>query len=450
MFRSINPYTGEVIQEYRGHFEQQVEEILGELAEGQKEWGSSPLSDRTSLFLRLADELEQRKQELALLATLEMGKPISQAIAEIEKCAWLCRHYSSEATSILSSRVIATDAAHSDVRYQPLGLILGIMPWNYPYWQAFRFFVPALIAGNACLLKHASNVTGCALAIEAVLHAVGIPKDVFRSVIIAGKEASSLISDRRISGVSLTGSTDAGRKVGAKAGKNIKPSVLELGGSNAFIVTDSADLDLAVDQALVGRFQNNGQSCIAAKRLLVHDSISSKFEEAFIAKVKNFLVSDPMDPDCDIGPVARKDLAEELQEQMQRSVDKGARLVVGGRVKDALFSPTVLTQVRPGMPAFDEETFGPMAAITTFSNIEEAITLSNTSEFGLGVSVFTSNPDEILEQAHRFQDGALFVNSIVKSDPRLPFGGTKVSGYGRELAEEGMLAFVNRQTIYVS
>lgn len=395
-------------------------------------------------------ELNKNKQEYAETMVKEMGKPIAQALAEIEKCAWVCEYYSENAESHLQDEMIKTDAHKSYVSYEPLGVLLAVMPWNYPYWQVFRFAVPALMAGNICVLKHASNVFGCALNIESVFKKAGFPEHCFTTLLIGSAAVEEVIENKHIKAVTLTGSGPAGAAVASIAGKNIKKTVLELGGSNALLIMKDCDMEKAVDLCVQARFQNTGQSCIAGKRLLVHESISEDFLQKLVVKVRELKSGDPMDKTTFIGTLAREDLAEDLEKQVNDSIKSGATLALGGKRQKAYFEPTILTNVTDKMAVFNQETFGPVLSVSTFKTVDEAIGLSNNSKFGLGVSIFTKNIEEAENLAIRFEEGAVFINEVVKSDPRLPFGGIKESGYGRELSEHGIREFVNRKTVYIN
>ena len=414
----------------------------------QKHGHSSAESRSTSLY-QLADLLENEKSSLAQLMTREMGKPISQSRAEIEKCALLCRYYGEHGPTFLADTPIKTDAAKSFIRKAPLGVILGVMPWNFPLWQVFRFAVPALMAGNTVLLKHASNVSGCALALEKLFLSIGLERFAFQTILIPGSRVEEILSNPICRGVSLTGSSKAGASVSALAGRYLIPSLLELGGNNAFVVLDDADIDRAVDRAVQARIQNNGQSCIAAKRFLVHNSLIEIFTEKLKEKFEHLKLGDPLEEETQVGPLARIDLAEELERQVNESIERGAMLQCGGTRCEAFYEPTILTNVDSEMPAWREETFGPVAAIRSFQTEEEAMDLVNESDYGLGVSIFTRSKEKALAMVNFLNEGAVFVNEIVKSDPRLPFGGVKSSGFGRELGKEGFEAFVNKKTVYV-
>jgi succinate-semialdehyde dehydrogenase/glutarate-semialdehyde dehydrogenase len=413
-------------------------------------WQSKKLKERLIFLPNIATLLLENKEEYASIITSEMHKPITQALAEVEKCALLCKYYYENAETFLATKSIKTDASESYVVYEPLGVILGIMPWNFPFWQVFRFAVPTLIAGNTVVVKHASNVPKCAELIQEIFEQVGFPKGCYQNLPISSNEVANVIANPIIKAVSLTGSEQAGVAVATEAGKHLKKCVLELGGNSAFIILEDANLEKAVATAVNARMQNAGQSCIAAKRFLVHDTIADEFVTKFKVAVQNLKTGNPLDKETQIGSLARVDLAEELEQQVQKSIEMGAQLITGGKRYEAFFEPTILTDVTPTMPIFKEETFGPVAAITTFKTIDEAIELSNQSEFGLGVSLFTQDVDFIKTKISAFNEGAVFINEMVKSDPRLPFGGIKKSGYGRELAEEGLKEFVNVKTVVIN
>tara|TARA_R110002051_G_scaffold123527_1_gene196769 strand:- start:3562 stop:4767 length:1206 start_codon:yes stop_codon:yes gene_type:complete len=400
-------------------------------------------------MLKAAEELKHNKQEYAEVISLEMGKPISQSISEIEKCAWVCEYYAENAESHLKNEVIKTDAKSSYVSFEPIGVVLAVMPWNYPFWQVFRFAAPALMAGNIGILKHASNTMKSGEMIQQVFQRAGFPEGCFQNMIIGSDEIEGIIENDHIKAVTLTGSKPAGSSVASIAGKHIKKSVLELGGSNALVVFDDADLDRAVDTCVNARFQNTGQSCIAGKRLLLQKNIAQEFTNKFKSKVAQLKSGDPMDNDTYIGVMAREDLAKELEEQVNKSIAMGATLLLGGQRQGTYFEPTILGQVTKEMPVFKEETFGPAIGITIFDSEDEAVDLVNASAFGLGVSLFTKDMEKAKRLVPLFDDGAVFVNELVKSDPRLPFGGTKISGYGRELSSHGIMEFVNRKTVYM-
>ena len=416
----------------------------------QLSWRNLSIQNRVSFLPQLAQLLLENKEEYATCITTEMHKPISQTIAEVEKCALLCNYYYQNAETFLATKTIKTDASESFVTYEPLGVILGVMPWNFPFWQVFRFAVPTLIAGNTVVVKHASNVPKSAELIQSIFEQAGFPKGCYQDLPISSNEVAVVIANPIIKAVSLTGSEQAGIAVAIEAGKHLKKCVLELGGSNAFIILEDANLEKAVATAVNARMQNAGQSCIAAKRFLVHENIAGEFVAKFEVAIQNLKTGNPLDKETQIGSLARVDLAEELEVQVQKSIQIGAKLIVGGNRKDAFYEPTILTNITTEMPVFNEETFGPVAAIITFKTIEEAIKLSNQSEFGLGVSIFTQDIDFIKTKISAFNEGAVFINDMVKSDPRLPFGGIKKSGYGRELAEDGIKEFVNVKTIIIN
>lgn len=450
MKRSINPYTGKVIYEFNTHSDVEIERIISRADKTFHEWRRTSMDNRSDLMNAVAEEIETNKDEYAEVMTREMGKPIEQARAEIEKCAWVCRYYAENASRHLENELISTDAEDSYVSFEPLGVVLAVMPWNYPYWQVFRFAVPALMAGNVGVLKHASNVMKCAEMITRIFKKAGFPEGCFQHLVIGGEAVENIVRHPLVKAVTLTGSKPAGSSVAATAGEEIKKSVLELGGSNALIVFPDTDLEKAVEVAVQARFQNTGQSCIAGKRLLLHTDIAREFRERFVAAVKALNSGDPMDADTFIGVMAREDLAQELEEQVRRSVNMGAKILVGGQRKKAYMEPTVLDNVNPEMPVFREETFGPAIGITEFSSEDEAVKLSNGTPFGLGVTVFTEDKSRMKRLIPEFYEGAVFFNDLVKSDPRLPFGGVAESGYGRELSSHGIREFVNRKTVYIS
>ena len=450
---SVNPATGERLATHEAH---SADEARARLAAGGRAfvgWSREPVEARTRVLARAGALLRERRDPLARLATLEMGKTIAAAESEVEKCAWVCEHFAREAPALLASVTVATDARTSEVRHEPLGLLLAIMPWNFPYWQAFRAAVPALAAGNTVALKHASNVTGCALAMERLWRDAGLPEDAFTVILVQGAEASALAAHTAVSAVTLTGSEAAGASVAAIAGRSLKKIVLELGGSDPFIVLADADVAHAAKQAAAARAINNGQSCIAAKRFIVVQAVADAFESALAQELRALRVGDPLDRATDVGPLARPDLVDELERQVAQSVAKGARLLLGGRRLPGPgnhFPPTLLTRVSPGMPAFDEETFGPLAAVTRARDAAEAVALANRSRFGLCASLWTADVEAARELAGSLEAGGVFVNATVRSDPRLPFGGIKRSGHGRELGSIGIREFVNAKTVWVA
>ncbi|MCC5907560.1 MAG: NAD-dependent succinate-semialdehyde dehydrogenase [Balneolaceae bacterium] len=448
-FKSINPHNGKEIATYKEHTEKEVNNILEKSRVAFESWREVPLNVRCELLVNAGGVLRNNIEKYAKTMTLEMGKPINEARGEINKCAWVCDFYAENAERFLADEIIETDASESFVSHDPIGTVLAIMPWNFPYWQVFRFAAPTLAAGNTGLLKHASNVFGCATHIEEIFLEAGFPDGVFQNLFIHHDKTEKIIANDIVKAVTLTGSERAGKSVGALAGKYLKKSVLELGGNNAFIVLEDADMDQAVKTGITARMMNSGQSCIAAKRFILVGDAYEKFLPAFIEGVKSIKRGEPTDEATEIGPLARKDLADELHKQVEKSVEKGAKIEAGGKQDGAFYEPTVLTGVKPGMPAFDEETFGPIAAIIRAKDVDEAFELAADSNYGLGVTLFTADIEEARRHINRAPDGAFFVNELVKSDPRLPFGGTKKSGYGRELSREGILEFVNKKTVYV-
>ncbi|MDX1739950.1 MAG: NAD-dependent succinate-semialdehyde dehydrogenase [Rhodothermales bacterium] len=454
MIQSLNPATGQVMRSFTPHSDSEVDDILRATDAAFRAWRQTSFDTRGGLMRAAGDTLRSQTDRLARMMVMEMGKPISQARAEVDKCAWVCDYYAANAAGFLTRDAIATDASESFVSYQPLGVILAVMPWNFPFWQVFRFAAPTLMAGNGAVLKHASNVPRCALAIEEIFSDAGFPPHLFRTLMIGGDSVERVIQTREVRAVSLTGSTEAGRAVGRAAGAALKKVVLELGGSDPYVILEDADLPEAVRTCVTSRLINNGQSCIAAKRFIVPGRILPEFERMFVEVMEARRVGDPMKEQTDVGPLARVDLRAELQDQVSRSIDLGAKCLLGGTIPEgdgAYYPPTVLTNVQPGMPAFDEELFGPVAAIVPASDEEEAIELANRSAFGLGAAVFTRNLVRGTRIAEEELDaGACFVNAFVRSDPRLPFGGVKESGYGRELGPHGIREFVNIKTVYVS
>lgn len=450
--KSINPATNVPIRDYSEHTDEEVDQILGAAAEAQRRHAQSTFQERSKHLYRAAEILLDRRDEYASLLTQEMGKVIAQARAEVEKCAWVCRYFAENAEAFLADETMESDASDSFVTFEPLGVVLAVMPWNYPFWQVLRFAAPAVMAGNGAVLKHASNVSGAALALESLFRDAGFHQDLFRTVLIPGSRVERVIADRRVAAVTLTGSGPAGRSVASAAGRALKPCVMELGGSDPFIVLDDCNLPSCVETSVLARMQNTGQSCIAAKRFIVVESVLEQFSRLHVDRVETLRVGDPMDPETEIGPLARRDLVDELHDQVERSVAAGARVLTGGHRIDgagAFYAPTVLTDVAPGMAAFDEETFGPVSAIVPAGSEEEAVALANQSVFGLGASLWTLDLLRAKRLMRRIQAGAVFVNGMTKSDPRLPFGGIKESGYGRELSIYGIREFVNKKTVWI-
>ncbi|MBI5472191.1 MAG: NAD-dependent succinate-semialdehyde dehydrogenase [Ignavibacteriae bacterium] len=450
---SINPTTNEIIQTYQEHSEAEIELRVKDANDQFNRWRRVSFAERAKPLRAAAAILRERKDEYGKLMALEMGKPLKQGIAEAEKCAWVCEYYAENAEKFLLREIVQTDASKSFITFQPLGILLAIMPWNFPFWQVFRAAAPALMAGNAVVLKHASNVSGCALEIEKIFQDAGLPDGLFTTVLLSSKRVNAIIEHPLVKAVTITGSTAAGKAVAAKAGEMLKKTVLELGGSDPYVVLEDADLDHAVTTCVASRLINNGESCIAAKRFIVVESLKTKFEELFVEKMKAQKVGDPLDPSVTVGPMARHDLRDELHEQVCKSIERGATILCGGEIPDskgAFYPPTVLTNVKKGMPAYDEELFGPVAAIIGAKDEADAIRLANDSVFGLGAAVFTQDVRRGERIAAReLEAGACFVNGLVKSDPRLPFGGIKESGYGRELGLFGIREFVNVKSVWV-
>jgi len=451
--RSINPATEEVFADYPDHGNGEVDEKIALAHSRFASYRHTTFDERSGWMRRAATLLRARAGTYAELMTREMGKTIGAARSEAEKCAWVCEYYAENAERFLADEPHPTDAMRSYVAFRPIGPVLAVMPWNFPFWQCFRFAAPALMAGNVGLLKHASNVPGCALAIEEVFRDAGFPEGCFQTLLIGAREVERVIADERVAAVTLTGSEGAGRSVGAAAGKNLKKVVLELGGSDPFIVMPSADLDAAVATAVTARTINNGQSCIAAKRFIVHRDIADEFERRFADGIRALRIGDPLDTATDIGPLARPEFVDDLHDQVVRSVALGARLVTGGHPIDGIgyfYEPTVLSDVGPGMAVYQEETFGPVAAIVRVADLDEAIAVANDTRFGLGASAWTTDPGEVERFADALDAGSVFINGMVKSDPRLPFGGVKASGVGRELSEFGIREFVNIKTVWIA
>lgn len=449
---AINPATGEIIQTFDPLTDAEIEAKLS-LAQAQfLKYRWLPIEQKSEWLHQAANLLEQEKERFAKLMTLEMGKPLKAAIAEVEKCALVCRFYADHAAGFLADVPVETDATTSLIRYQPLGVILAVMPWNFPFWQVFRFAAPALMAGNVGLLKHASNVPQCALAIEEILTRAGFPEGAFQTLLMGAEKVAPLMQDDRIKAATLTGSEPAGASLAAAAGKVIKKVVLELGGSDPFIVMPSADLEAAVTTAVTARMINNGQSCIAAKRFIVADAIAEEFTHRLVEKYKALKVGDPMQPETDIGPLATPKILEELHQQVQDSMQQGAKLLIGGeRLSDRgnYYAPTILSDIPAGNLAETEEFFGPVALLFRVPDISAAIARANASPFGLGASAWTQDDRERDRLINELEAGSVFINGMVKSDARLPFGGIKRSGFGRELGKEGLHEFVNVKTVWV-
>lgn len=454
MLISTNPTTGTQIGTYNIDGEEKVAKAINTAQKTFEEWRKLSLKERGAVLKNIAKELRKQKQKLAELATAEMGKPIRQSIAEVEKCANTFDFYAKEGPRFLKDEIVETDARKSYVSFQPLGIVFAIMPWNFPYWQVFRAMGPALMAGNVMLLKHASNVSGCAMTIEKIIKDAGAPKGLFQTLLVPSPRVEDIIKHPAISAITFTGSTAAGSKVAAVAAAHIKKQVLELGGSDAYIVLEDADMDLAVKTSVDGRLVNSGQSCVAAKRFIVVKPIRKAFEQRMVEAMKAATFGNPMDETNKIGPMARKDLRDQLHEQVQQSIAKGAKLLCGGYIPEgvgAYYPPTVLTNVKKGMPAYDEELFGPVAAIIEAKDEKDAIKLANDSIYGLGAGIFSKNRKRAEQiAATELQAGNCFVNAFVHSDARLPFGGVKQSGYGRELSIFGIREFTNIKTVFIN
>lgn len=449
---SINPATEREIARYDTLAPEAVESALARADAAFHRHRETLFAERAAKMRRAAETLESRADEWGALMTREMGKPITQAVAEARKCAAVCRYYAEHAEAHLADERAPVDEARAFVTYQPLGPVLAVMPWNFPFWQVFRFAAPALMAGNVGLLKHASNVTGCSLAIEEIFREAGFDGGEFQSLRISTDPVAEIIADRRVRGATVTGSEGAGRAIGGAAGKALKPSVLELGGSDAFLVLADADLDAAVETAVRSRTQNTGQSCIAAKRFIVEEKVLDDFTRRFVERMERLVVGDPMDRGTEIGPIARADLRDEIHDQVERAVADGAEVLTGGEKLDGtgfFYAPTVLGGVREGTVAFDEEIFGPVASVVAARDADDAVRLANASRFGLGSTVFTRDLERGERVARALHAGCAFVNAMVKSDPRVPFGGVGDSGYGRELAAHGIRAFTNVKTVWV-
>ncbi len=452
VYESINPATGEALEKFEETKIGELDGIADRSYGAFMSWRKEPVATRTEILRAAAKALRAGKDRFAKTMTLEMGKPIVEGEAEVEKCALVCDWYAEHGPSMIERSPRATDAKESYVRFDPMGVVLAIMPWNFPFWQVFRFAAPALVAGNGAILKHAPNVSRCALQIEALLREAGLPEHVFTTILGGPEHASVLIKHRRVCAVTLTGSERAGKSVAEQAGRELKKCVLELGGSDPFIVLEDADLKRAAEVATNARLINGGQSCIAAKRFIVVEGVAEAFLSSFVDNMKARKMGDPLQRDTQIGPQARLDLREQLHQQVAESKKRGARIHIGGEVpagKGAFYPATVLSAVEPGMPAFDEETFGPVASVIVAKNANDAIEIANASDYGLGAAVFTQSRERAERIAAELESGAVFVNGMVKSDPRLPFGGVKKSGYGRELAEFGLHEFTNIKSVWI-
>ena len=454
---SINPATGETLQSFEPLSQAQLEQKIQLAQDTFHSYRRTGFVERSGMMLRAAEILETEKKDFARLMTLEMGKPINGAVQEAEKCAWVCRYYAESAEKHLASEIVETNATKSFVQFQPLGVVLAVMPWNFPFWQVFRFAAPGLMAGNVGLLKHSSNVPQCALAIESIFRRAGFPEGVFQTLLIGSDLVQSVLEDSRVAAATLTGSEPAGRSVASIAGNQIKKTVLELGGSDPFIVMPSADIDAAVTTAVKARTINNGQSCIAAKRFIVQSQIYDEFEKRFVAAMQQLRIGDPLIASTDIGPLATEQILQDVAEQVQVTVAAGAKILTGGQkfkaegdlARGNFYEPTVLVDIPKGSPAYQDEIFGPVASLFRVANIDEAIELANATTFGLGSSAWTNEDTERDRFVAELEAGSVFINGMVASDPRLPFGGLKRSGYGRELGEFGIREFVNIKTVWI-
>ena len=450
--KSINPANGQLIEEHKAHTPEEVKEILISVDQDWQSWKNTSFEERAALMRKASDVLLAERDECAAIMTAEMGKIKKEARAEIEKCALACRHFADTAAETLKDEMIETAYSKSYVAFQPIGIVLAVMPWNFPFWQVWRFVAPTLMAGNAAVLKHASNVFGTAKKIEEVVHKAGFPKNIFRSLIIPSPQVEAVIKNPLVKAVTLTGSEPAGMQVAATAGTELKKSVMELGGSDPFVVMEDADLEKSSSVSVTARMLNVGQVCISAKRFIVMESVAKEFEELQKKKMEDLVVGDPSDDNTDVAPMARPDFVDDIDAQVKKSIEMGARLVTGGNKIDGpgyFYEPTILADVKKGMPAYDEETFGPVAALITVKSEEEAIAVANDTPFGLGASVWTENVEQGERLARQIDAGMVFVNNMVASNPALPFGGVKKSGFGRECSEYGLKEFVNIKTICV-
>jgi len=449
---TVNPATNKLVKSFERISDERVDEIILSSEKTYQEWRKTTFEHRAKLLLNTANVLRKNKEKYAEIMTLEMGKPITQSIGEVEKCAWVCEYYAQNAELMLSKEEVETDASESFVQFDPIGIVLAVMPWNFPMWQVFRFAAPALMAGNVGLLKHASNVPMSALAIEEIFIEAGLPEGAFKTLLVDSSQVEGVIKNPLVKATTLTGSEPAGMSVASASGKALKKSVMELGGSDPFIIFNDANISEAVDTGVFARTMNNGQSCIAAKRFILVDEIADEFESKFVEKMNALVVGDPMDSKTELGPIAREDLLLELDYQVNTSEKQGAKILCGGKRLEregAFYPATVLSNVQKGILAYSEELFGPVAIMIRAKNEDEAIHIANDTPFGLGASLWTSNTENAKRVAKEIDSGSVFINGMVKSDPRLPFGGTKISGYGRELSHYGIKEFVNIKTVWV-
>lgn len=450
--RSINPATGDLLKKYPPLSSNEISSTINKVHNSFKSWRNKSFSERSKLMRVLSHNLKVNAEQYAKMISLEMGKPFNESKAEVEKSAWVCEYYSENVEKMLKDEVLESDAGKSFVSFEPLGVVLAVMPWNFPFWQVFRFAAPALMAGNAAVLKHASNVMGCANLIEQTFKDAGFPENLFCNLQISSSQVKEVIENPKIVATTLTGSEQAGSKVAEVSGKEIKKTVLELGGADAFIVLDDANLKEAAYWGVFSRLLNNGQSCIAAKRFILHKNIADNFIELIMEEIKSWSIGDPLNEKTKIGPLARPDLLTDIEVQISDAIEKGAKLIIGGKAingKGNYFQPTVIKNISPEMKLYTEETFGPVFSLFVVNNEEEAIQLANNSEFGLGGSIWTQDIEKGIELARQIETGAMFINGMTKSDPRLPFGGVKKSGFGRELSHYGIKEFVNIKTIWV-
>lgn len=450
---AINPATEERLREYTNHTDEQVDNAIINAQKAFTKWKEMSYSNRSVLMKKAAKVLRDEQNEFARVMTDEMGKPLKDSKAEIEKCAWVCDYYAENTEEFLKNELIETDASKSYVSFQPIGIVLAIMPWNYPFWQIFRFAAPGLMAGNAAIMKHAPNVPGCAEAIASVFVKAGFPEGLFTNLFMTNEQVSEVIKNEHVKAITLTGSTRAGKAVAEQAGAVLKKCVLELGGSDPYIILDDADLDLAIKTTVASRLKNNGQSCISAKRFIVTESNKDQFEVKLVKEMKSYKYGDPLDDSTDLGPLVGKKYRDQLHDQVNRSIDAGADCILGGEIPDIkgyYYPPTILTNVKKGMPAYEEELFGPVASVIVVKNEDEALSVANDTSYGLGGAIFSKDVDRAEKLASSKLDaGSCFVNAMVQSDPRLPFGGINESGFGRELSQYGIKEFVNIKTVYI-
>lgn len=453
MITTINPTTGKQIKTYKYFSDDKINSLINKVNNAFEEWKLVGFSERSEKMKNASKILREKEKYLGEIITKEMGKPFQQSLSEIEKCAWACDYFAENSEKFLQKEIIKTDASESYVAFQPLGLVLAIMPWNFPFWQVFRFAAPSLMAGNAAILKHAPGTTQCGFEIEKIFKEAGFVENLFKTIVFPEEKMKDVIGNKNIKAVTLTGSVKAGKSVAKNSGMFLKKNVLELGGSDPYVVLEDADIEKTVNTCVTSRLINSGQSCIAAKRFIIVDSVYNKFEEMFVEVMKSKKIGDPFDEDTDLGPLAAFRLRDNLHKQVKKSMANGAKVLIGGEIyksEGAFYPPTVLTKVKKGMPAYDEEIFGPVAALIKVKNEDEAIKIANDTNYGLGAAIFTSDKDRGKEIAEKkLLAGSCFVNEFVKSDPRLPFGGIKESGYGRELSPLGIKEFVNAKTVYI-